>query len=223
MGVKITNTSGEPPKLWIYGTIGDEFGGVTIDDVRNALAEIPRTSKFEVRIFSDGGSFDTAMAIHSHLAARRDKTHGIVDGLAASAGSLLLQATGRRSMAKHSRQMIHEVHGSIRGSLRAREFRAIADQMDATNRELVSIYSRQWKGSEEDLLTALADDTWLSADQSVEVGLADDVIDGPSIAARVNSDLFTYDNVPADVILAGGAYETQWAAELEQVLEELGV
>jgi ATP-dependent protease ClpP protease subunit len=219
MGVRITNASGDKPTIWMYGTIGDEFAGIVANDVRNALNEIPKSQRFEIRIFSDGGSFDEAMAMHSLITQRGDKSHGIVDGLAASAASLLLQATGRRSMAKHSRQMIHEVHGSIRGSFRSAEFREIADQMDATNQELISIYAKNWRGSDEDLRAALSKDTWLNAEQSVQLGLADEVIEGAKIAARVNTDLFNYKNVPDDVILAPGPFVPPWVDERMKKLE----
>lgn len=219
MGIRITN-AGEAPTLWVYGSIGDDFGGITADMLRNALSEIPKKQPFEVRIFSDGGSFDEAMAMHSLLSQRAGKTHGIVDGLAASAASLLLQATSRRSMAEHSRQMIHEVHGMIRASLRAGEFRELADQMDATNKELVSIYSKKWKGSDKDLLSALGKDTWYNAAESVAAGLADDVVQGPAIAARVNTEFFNYNDIPEGVIQAKGPFLPPWVSEMGERLEK---
>jgi ATP-dependent Clp protease protease subunit len=221
MGIRITNAGDDTPTLWCYGIIGDEFSGITADMMRNALSEIPKTQKFNIRFFTDGGSFDEAMAMHSLISQRGNKSHGIVDGLAASAGSLLLQATGKRSMAMHSRQMIHQVHGSARGSFTAKDFREMADQMESTNKELVAIYSKNWKGTQAELMDALSKDTWMNAQESVDSGLADNVVEGLAIAARVNTDLFNYNNVPDDVILAQGPFVPPWIDEMEKRLEEV--
>ncbi len=219
MGIRITN-SGDMPTMWVYGTIGDKMSGVTADAMRNSLAEIPMNRSFQMRIFSDGGSFDQAMAMHSLISQRGKKVHGIVDGLAASAASLLLQATGRRSMVEHSRQMMHEVHASLGDdqSFDAKTLRSFADQMDSTNDTLVSIYSKNWKGSEAELRQALADETWMSAADSVKCGMADDVVAGARIAARVNSNLFNYRNVPEDVILAPGPFVPPWVGAMHDKL-----
>ncbi len=219
MGLRITN-EGDKPVMWCYGTIGDDYAGVTVDMMREALAEIPKNQAFQLRIFSDGGSFDQAMAMHSLISQRGNKSQGIVDGLAASAASLLLQATGRRSMAAHSRQMMHEVHGQVRNSLSANEFRDIATQMDATNATLVAIYMKNWKGTEAELRDALAAETWLNATDAVKCGMADEVVEGTQIAARINTDLFNYKNVPDDVILAHGPFMPPWFEQMEKQLEE---
>jgi len=216
MGIKITNATGDRPTLWLYGTIGADFGEITADNVRLALSEIPVRQNFDVRIYSDGGSFDEAMAIHSLLSSRAKKTHAIVDGLAASAASLLLQSSGERTMAQHSRQMIHQAHGRTTNFMAASEFRAAADQLDAINREITSIYAKRWKGSVEDLDAALGKDTWLDAEESVASGLADNVGDSMAIAARVNQDIFAYANVPDDVILASGPYIPPWKAQMHE-------
>ena len=126
MAIKITNADSDRPSVFLYGTIGADFAGVTVDELRAALAEIPKNKSFDLRIYSDGGSFDEAMAMHAHIAGRRTKVRGIVDGLAASAASLLLQATGDRVMSMHSRQMIHQVHAQMRGFMTADQFRQAA-------------------------------------------------------------------------------------------------
>ncbi len=183
------------------------------------LAEVPRNQNFDMRIYSDGGSFYEAMTIHSLIAERKSRVHAIVDGLAASAASLILQAAGKRSMAKHSSQMIHEVHAHMHDSVSVRDLRKIADQMDGTNKELVDIYSRNWKGSKSDLLSALDAETWLSAEESVATGLADDVVDGPSIAARVNVKMFKYQNIPENVVKAEIPFVPPWVSEMSKKLE----
>ncbi len=221
MGIRITNATGDKPTLWCYGTIGDEISGFTADMLRNALSEIPKNQNFQIRIFSDGGSYDQGVLMHGHLSARGNKSHGIVDGIAASAASLLLQGTGRRSMVQHSRQMMHEVQAHVEGTYRAADFKNFVQQMDSTNATLMDIYSKNWKGTREELRQALADETWMNAAEAVERGMADDVVEGAAIAARVNIKLFDYKNIPDDVIKCTDSCTMPWIEELEKQLEDV--
>lgn len=223
MSVKITNGA-ERPSLWLYGTIGAD---VMVDDVRDALKEIGAKNDFDMHIYSDGGDFYEAMAIKSLLNQHKGKKFAIVDGLAASAASVLFQTGSVRTMAKNSRQMIHEAHGRIGSFMKAREFREAAEQLDALNNEVLSIYSDRWKGSKADLQAALMKDTWLSAEESVNVGLADRIGESMAIAARVNADVFNYANVPEDVEVtsAPGVPEFNYPQKtaMQAKLEALGV
>jgi ATP-dependent protease ClpP protease subunit len=223
MGLKITNAASDRPEVWLYGTIGDEFDGVTVDHVKSALSEIPKNKSFDLRIYSDGGDFDAAMAMHSLLSSRSAKIRGIVDVLAASAASLLLQATGDRVMSQHSRQMIHQVHGRFNGFVTADDFRAMADQMDATNGVIRSIYGRKWSGSEDELHAALSKDSWYTAEESVARGLADRVSGESMLKAAFNGDYFTYKDVPDDVIVVSGPYQPvpDWKSAMESKLKDV--
>lgn len=193
MGLKITD-NGSRVSVDLYGVIGDEYGGITADSFRKELAQIPAKTPIDVHIHSDGGSFFDGVAMHSQLKQRKGDVHVIVDGLAASAASLVAMAGKTITMAKHSWMMIHEANGIMRG--RASDFRAAAERLEATNREIMSIYSGRWKGTEDDLRNALDVETWYSADDSVGAGLADNVSDSLAIAACLDQSKFTYKNVP---------------------------
>jgi ATP-dependent protease ClpP protease subunit len=223
MGLKITNAASDRPEVWLYGTIGDEFDGVTVEHVKAALSEIPKNKSFDLRIYSDGGDFDAAMAMHSLLSSRSAKSRGIVDGLAASAASLLLQATGDRVMSEHSRQMIHQVHGRFNGFVTADQFREMADQMDATNGVIRTIYARKWSGSDEELRAALSKDSWYTAQESVARGLADRVSGESMLKAAFNGNYFKYTNVPDDVIVVSGPIQPapDWKSAMETKLKDV--
>lgn len=217
MGLKITNAKGERPTVTLYGIIGDEWGGVTADQFRKELAQIPTKDPINLHIHSDGGSFFDGVAIHSQLKQRKGDVHVVVDGLAASAASLVAMAGKTITMAQHSWMMIHEAHGMMHG--RAADFRAAADRLDATNAEIASIYASRWKGSADELSAAITAETWLDADGTVAAGLADMVGESLSIAACVSPD-FKYQCVPK-ALLEGGrspAFEA-----MEAKLAELGI
>lgn len=217
MGLKITNAKGERPTVTLYGIIGDEWGGVTADQFRKELAQIPAKEAINLHIHSDGGSFFDGVAIHSQLKQRAGAVHVVVDGLAASAASLVAMAGKTITMAKHSWLMIHEAHGAMHG--RAADFRAAADRLDATNAEIASIYASRWKGSPEELTAAITAETWLDADNSVAMGLADSVGESLSIAACVNPEL-KYKCVPKSLLTGNKSPAFE---EMEARLTKLGI
>ncbi len=200
MGLKVTNAKGENPTVYLYGVIGDEFGGITSDQFRKALAEIPAKQAIDLHIHSDGGSVFEGVAMHSQLSQRSGAVNVIVDGLAASAASFVAMAGKTIEMAQHSWMMIHEAHGSMNG--RAGDFRAAADRMDAINAEIVSIYSQRWNGTEAALRAALDAETWLDAEAAVASGLADRISESMSIAACVDA-RFGYKKLPETLAKAG--------------------
>lgn len=200
MGVQLINGP-DRPSLWFYGMVGDPKG-VVVDDVRAMLGEVGPKTDVDIHIYSDGGDFFEAMAIKSLLAQHRGKKFAIVDGLAASAASLIFQAATVRTMAKNARQMIHEARGYTDKFMTAAQYREVANEIESLNKEIFSIYSDRWKGSPEDLKTALSKDTWLSDQDSVRLGLADKVGDMVAIAAKVDGTRFQYANVPDDVEVA---------------------
>ena len=218
MGLKVTVAAGGNPSVWLYGVIGDDYGGVTADEFRMALQEIPSKQDIDVHIHSEGGVYVDAIAMHSVLKSRAGKRNVFIDGLAASGGSVVAMAGTSIEMAEGAWMMIHEAHGAASG--RAADFREAADRLDATNQQLVSIYKARWKGTEPELRKALADETWLRSDSAVISGLADKTVSSPAIAACIDREKFAYNRVPeelgpAAVERAIKSYEDRLAAILD--------
>lgn len=197
--LKITNAADSKPVVWFYGEIGWDFNA---DDFRRALASVGDKSDIELRINSPGGSYTEAIAMHTNLARRPGKTDVIVDGLAASGGSVVAMAGDTVTMAQGAHMMIHEAHGSTQG--RAADLRRHADVLDSMNAELVSIYMKRWKGDEAALRAAIAAETWFTADEALESGLADTVGVSLAIAAYVDPSRFAYVKVPDKLVLTPG-------------------
>lgn len=198
MGIKITMQAGNRPAMWLYGPIGSDFGGISADSFRQELAEIPKGQEFDLHIHSEGGSFWDGVTIHNQLSQRKGKVAVVVDGLAASAASLIAMAGSTIEMPRHSWMMIHEVQSIAMG--RASDFREVADRMDVLNDEIVSIYANRWKDDEDALRTALNAETWLTAEAAFEAGLTDSVTDAMAEAARFDPAKFKFANVPKEVL-----------------------
>lgn len=191
---KLTNAAGENAKLWVYEDIGGFFGGISANDMRLALSEVDDSMPLDVHINSGGGDYFEGIAMHSLLTNRDGVVNVFVDGLAASAASLIAMAGQSIEMAAGSQMMIHEVRAGFYGT--STEFRNLAETMDSSNDDIVGLYKKRWNGSDKELRAALAAETWMNAETAVKYGLADKIAKKQSMAASVDVSKFHYKNIP---------------------------
>jgi ATP-dependent protease ClpP protease subunit len=76
-------------ELWLYGVVGGYWWGFDAEDVAYQLAGPRRRRDAHVRIHSPGGSVFEGIAIANLLRAHKAKVTVVVDGLAASAASII--------------------------------------------------------------------------------------------------------------------------------------
>ena len=189
MELKI-KTEGEFPELWMYG----EIRGDSVNALKDALGTLPSASPLDLHLHTEGGVYTDGIAIHSMLSNRAGDVNVKVDGLAASAGSIIAMAGTNIEMASGAWMMIHEAHASF-DNARSDELRQIADRIDAVNAQMRDIYSPRFLG-EGDLGQLMRDEAWFSAEDAVAVGLADSVAESAAIAAHIDPEKFGYKNTP---------------------------
>src|SRR4051812_38295847 len=98
-------------QILLFGDVGDPFGwgdGFTPTDVAMALAE-HGPGDVTVRINSPGGNAVDGVAIYSLLRAHSGEVTTVVDGVAASAASLIFMAGAKREIRGGAMVMIHDV------------------------------------------------------------------------------------------------------------------
>ncbi len=130
-------------------------------------------------INSPGGSVTAGMAIYDTMQFIKCDIHTIVMGQAASMGSLLATAgaAGKRHILPHARHMIHQPSGGARGQ--ATDIQIQAQEIQKMKQYLTEIYVRHNTAGKtyEELYETMKFDTFLSAQQAVEFGLADKIIE----------------------------------------------
>lgn len=139
-------------------------------------------------INSPGGLVTAGLAIYDTMQFIKPDVQTIVVGQAASMGSFLAQAgtPGKRFVLPESRTMIHRVSSGTpgtRGSVHVQELefedaRRTFEESMRINQRLTELYVRHNTSGKtyQELYEAMKFDTFLSADQAVEFGLADRVI-----------------------------------------------
>lgn len=141
---------------------------------RKALAEIPETDTIELHINSYGGSVKEGVAIYNQLKQKKCKEIvAYVDGFAYSIASIILQAADRRVMGLGTSLLIHNMWLQVAGN--AEDLRKAADDLDVLMESNRQIYMEKVNITEEELIAMLATETYLTPQQAVEMGFADEV------------------------------------------------
>ncbi len=155
-----------------YGPI-DSWGGwwgISAQDVSEVLDALPDTvEQIILRINSPGGHVFEAVSILNMLRAHKARVTAVIDGLAASAASVIAVGCDETVMSPGTQMMIHAPLVFMYGN--ARELRKEADVLDGIQESLVEIYTA--KAGDQDWATLLDEDTYLTAQQTVDLGLAD--------------------------------------------------
>lgn len=151
--------------------------GVNTSDVVAELQNHLDAKTVEVRINSVGGSAFGGVAMYNALEAHPGEVTCRVEGLAASAASLVAMA-GKTVMGKGSMMMIHSPSAGVMGN--AAELRKAADWLDKVQDSLASIYTAKTGKSLDEVHGMLDAETWMTAEEAVASGFADSVADKPA-------------------------------------------
>src|SRR5688572_22104321 len=93
----------ETAEMFIYDVIGDGFfGGVSASMVKDELAKLKGVSRITVHINSPGGSAFDGVAIYNQLKNHKAKIDVEIDGLAASAASVIAMSGDTIAMAENA-------------------------------------------------------------------------------------------------------------------------
>lgn len=209
MTYRITNR-GETTEVLFYEDIGDGwFGGVTAKQVKADLAKID-TPKIDARFNSPGGSVHEGFAIANALKDHPAEVTARIDALAASIASYIaIVGADEVVIAQNGMVMIHNAATIALGD--AAELRRTADILDKHNDILIAAYVEKTGQKEDSIRAAMDAETWYTADEAIEAGLADSVAAEVDMAAAY----FTKDrfrNAPA-ALAARMAEDPQYQSE----------
>lgn len=164
------NEETDTSKIVIYGEIGDYWWDSTsATDIERALKDVT-TSVVNVHINSGGGDAFDGIAIRNQLINHPAKVRIIVDGLAASAASIIAMAGDEIVMNTGSMMMIHEASTFAWGT--KTDIKKTLNALDGLDKSLADIYMTKFKGEREEIETMITNETWFTADEAVAVGLA---------------------------------------------------
>ncbi|NTX27645.1 Clp protease ClpP [Burkholderia pyrrocinia] len=175
---------GNVVEIRIYGDIG--FWGTDAELFASKLDEAASTAtSIVVAINSMGGDVFDAVAIYNLLRRHTGKVTGRVDGIAASAASLILMACDTIVMPSNAMLMIHKPHTVAGGE--EDDFRRIADLLGSTGTNILAAYVERSGLPEDEVRAMMAAETWLTASQAKEKGFCDTIEEPVRISAHAGS------------------------------------
>ena len=163
-----------PTDFWTGEPIEGNF--IAVDRFLRDLDDLKDKKNITVHINSVGGDLYGGIAIYNRLKALPGNVTTVNDGLAASAGSIIFQAGNTRKVHAGSNIMIHQAAGFLYGYYQTKDLKEAIKQLDAGNKAAVNVYAEA-SGREPEAMKAMLDkETWLTGQEAVDAGLADEVI-----------------------------------------------
>lgn len=167
---------GTTAEVHIYDEIG--YWGVTAQAFVREMQGLD-VGQIDLHLNTPGGDVFDGIAIHNALRQHRANVTVYVDSLAASIGSVIAMAGDTVIMAKYSTLMIHEASGVAIGA-NAEEMRTMADLLDKTSANIAQVYADRTGTDPDEWRDRMKAETWFSAEEAVEFGLADQVDENKS-------------------------------------------
>lgn len=189
---------GNAGELFLYGEIsasswwGDE---VTPAQFRKDLAALGDIASLNVHINSPGGDAFAGFSIYTILSRLAAEKTVYIDGIAASAASIIAMAGNRIVMPECATLMIHNAWTDTAGN--AGELRKIADELERIDGQLAGVYAARTGGTVEDMKALMDAETWMSGAEAKEKGFCDEIEENVKAAACVSPEIMArYKHAP---------------------------
>lgn len=178
---------------WVDELINEYWGmtaTVTAKSFVKQLAELPASVQtIRVHINSPGGdvfaAVNIANALREQQASKGRTVETVVDGLAASAASIIMMAGSKVTVADNAMVMIHNPWSVSVGN--SAEMRKAADTLDAIRNTIVATYKWHSSLTDEAIVALMDAETWMDAQEALTNGFATDVAEGLRAAASIDA------------------------------------
>lgn len=185
-------------KFWNVATVGDDEAEITLyGDVMSRqpidwwtgepepglyitpegfmedLAAVKDKGHITVKLNSCGGDLYTGIAIHNALKALSGEVNVVVEGIAASAASVIMCAGDTVTVYPGSLVMIHGVSVLLWDSLNIQDMKQLIKGMDASERAVAEIYDGKTGLGVDTLRSMMTKETWMTGREALEKGFAD--------------------------------------------------
>lgn len=157
---------------------------ITPEGFMEDLEAVRGKGKIVVKLNSVGGDLYTGIAIHNAIKALKAKTTVIVEGIAASAASVIMCAGDTVQVWPGSIVMIHGVSVGLCDYYNTADLKLIIKGNDAAEKAIAEIYNAKTGLDTDTLRGMMTKETWLTGREAIEKGFADELLegDGPDAA-----------------------------------------
>lgn len=172
----------------IIGAI-DSYSDANANNLRAQL-ETANGGDVTLNIASEGGSYFEGLTMASMISTYKGKTTAKGIGIVASAATVVFLAADEKILTKNSFFMIHSAWAGAEGN--AKEISKTVELLSKVDEQMVNIYTAQMESKGKLINNSveetkayvkemMANETWLSAEEAVDYGFADYIMDEAQI------------------------------------------
>jgi ATP-dependent protease ClpP protease subunit len=162
--------------LLIFSNIGDPWSDESTWSRQFAedLWQLPESvNRLNLHINSPGGSVPEAQAIYSSLADHKSEKIVFIDGIAASAASLIAMVGHKTYIRSNANMMIHLPMAQAVGNVDV--MRDAIGMLESVTEPMITVYEKKTKLPRDRIRALLEAETWFTPEQAVKEGFADEV------------------------------------------------
>ncbi len=165
----------EERSVFLWGQVDDKSAKHVID--RLMYLDMINNDEIKLYINSPGGYVTSGFAMYDTIKSLKSPVSTICTGLAASMGSILLSVgeKGRRFIQPHAKVMIHQPSGGARGQASNIEIQAA--EILKTKELSARILAKNCGQDYEKVMKDFNRDYWMDAQESLEYGIIDDILE----------------------------------------------
>lgn len=195
---RVPENSADPQEIMLYGDIG--AWGVSASDFIAQAKAVPAATPLRVRINSTGGNIFDALAMFNWLRARGN-VETVVDGLAASSGSLVAMAGKKRVMPKCAYLMVHKPWSGAVGN--GDQLRQQADLLDKFADMFADAYVAATGIAKAVVVKAMEAESWIVGSDAKKQGWVTDLNDAEPVQASIAPTRYT--KTPSQFLAQAGS------------------
>ena len=175
-------------EILLFGTIGaDWFGeGITAESFNKELKDFGEVDTIRLRINSGGGDVFEATAIYNMLVKHSAKVIVEIEGVAASAATLIAMAGDEIRISENAHWMIHAASGMAWGN--AREIEQYLKLLNNADDLIRLTYNARTGIKDSELTEMMSFDNWMTAQEAFDHGFADAVDEAKKVSPHVTPD-----------------------------------
>ena len=204
------------PKDWWTGEPDDGLF-TTPKEFLEDLNLIKGAKNVTVRINSVGGDLYTAIGISNRLKELTGNTVAIIDGVAASAATVIAMGCDTIQAYPGSLFMVHEAAVTLVGVYNHDALAKVNKGLEAANSAAAETYESKTHLGIDKIRNAMAKETWLTGREAAEKGWIDEVLEGedPEMSLSADKEMITvnglrmsasaFSNLPGSIPVAAQA------------------
>lgn len=186
----ILEVNGDEAEIVLYGEVVSErrvdwWTGEPIDELHISpegfledLAKVKDKTKITVRINSVGGDLIVALAICNRLRELQGETIAVIDGLAASAATIIAMGCKKREIPEGALFMVHEALVQLWGNYNQKAFNEMTKMLEVINKAMAETYNTSTGIGIDTIRGIMAEETWYTGREAVEAGFCTAIREG---------------------------------------------